>query len=346
MDWVNTILDRFSWPLATVVLVVILAIIFRQQVADLIARCTSIEIDPKKRQWRFKFGEQVRREQKKATMMPHPATTAGPVQTTPPISGGAPATGRDIVLDAWGAVKQAVYDGCIANRIAVTPTLTVPDALRRVAEARKLSAELVSMVDLVHGLGREVAADSRLRPEEADARAYRSLAYNAAYLLAESVLIPVEDGPVSAPPRRPTMVGGANVAGVSASSPGNPGTVLLAVNGPLKGQRYVVDKPNYRVGRNSSNDLVAAADDSVSSSHASLRYENGGLFLYDQGSLNGTYLNEQRISGTPAMVRQGDRIRMGESVFEVTGAASSPGPSAPGARSAPDKSPAGPTKVL
>jgi hypothetical protein len=205
VDWVNTILDKFSWPLATVVLVIVLAIIFRRQVADLIARTTSIEIDPKKRQWRFKFGEQVRREQKKATMMPRPATAAGPVQTTPPAAGGAPATGRDIVLDAWGAVKQAVYDGCIANRVPVTPTLGVSDALHRVAEVRKLSGDLVEMVDLVYGLGREVAADSRLRPQDEDARAYRSLAYTAAYSLAESVLVPV-DAPPQAPPRRPTSL--------------------------------------------------------------------------------------------------------------------------------------------
>jgi hypothetical protein len=346
VDWVNTILDKFSWPLATVVLVVILAIIFRRQVADLIARTTSIEIDPKKRQWRLKFGEQVRREQKKATMMPRPVTAAGPVQTTPPASGGAPATGRDIVLDAWGALKQAVYDGCIANRIPVTPALTVSDALRRVAEVRKLNEDLVGMVDLVYGLGREVAADSRLRPQDEDARAYRSLAYNAAYSLAESVLVPADVAPTLAPPRRPTMVGGANVPSISASSPGSAGTVLVAVGGPLKGQRYVVDKPNYRLGRNPSNDLVAAADDSVSSNHASLRYENGGLFLYDQGSLNGTYLNEQRVSATPATVRQGDRIRMGESVFEVTAAASSSVPGSHGPKNGPDKSPAGPTKVL
>lgn len=343
MDWVNTILDKFSWPLATVVLVVILAIIFRRQVADLIVRTTSIEIDPKKRQWRFKFGEQVRREQKKATMMPRHVTPVAPVQTTPPASGGAPATGRDIVLDAWAAVKQAVYDGCIANRIPVTPTLSVSDALRLVAEARKLSAELVGMVDLVYGLGREVAADSRLRPKDEDARAYRALAYNAAFWLAESVLVPAEASPAAAPPRRPTMVGGANIPSVPASSPGSQGAVLVVVGGPLKGQRYVVDKPNYRVGRNPSNDLCAAADDSVSSNHASLRYENGGLFLYDQGSLNGTYLNEQRVSGTPAMVRQGDRIRMGESVFEVTGGTSGSAPVPHGPKNGPDKPP---TKVL
>jgi pSer/pThr/pTyr-binding forkhead associated (FHA) protein len=91
----------------------------------------------------------------------------------------------------------------------------------------------------------------------------------------------------------------------------------------MKGQQYPIDKSNYRLGRNANNDLCAAADDSVSGDHACLRYQNGGLFLYDQGSRNGTFLNEQRVTGTPLMVRHGDQIRLGESVFEVVGTPSS-----------------------
>src|SRR5262249_5735329 len=80
------------------------------------------------------------------------------------------------------------------------------------------------------------------------------------------------------------------------------------------------------MGRNANNDLCVASDDSISGEHACLRYQSGGLFLYDQGSRNGTFLNEQRVSGTPVMVRPGDRIRLGESAFEVmaTGAGGSP----------------------
>ena len=340
MDSVIAILEKFSWPLATVVIVVILAIIFRRQLADLIARTTSIEIDPKKRQWRFKFGEQVRREQKKATMIPRHVTAASPVPPPLPASSGGQPSGRDMVLEAWGAVKQAVFDGCIANRIPVTPTLSVPEARRQLAETRKLSADLVGLVDLVYELGREVAGDSRLRPHEDDARSYRTLAYSAGYWLAASVLVPPEASPAPAPERRPTMIGG----NVVPSSSGNAGAVLVAVGGPLKGQRYVIDKPNYRVGRNPNNDLCAAADDSVSSNHASLRYENGGLFLYDQGSRNGTFLNEQRVSTAPLMVRPGDRIRMGESVFEMAGAA--PDSRSGSVKEGPNKRPSDPTKVL
>jgi FHA domain len=340
VDSVIAILEKFSWPLATVVIVVILAIILRRRLADLIAGTTSIEIDPKKRKWQFKFGEQVRREQKKATMIPRHVTAASPLPPPLPASSGSQPTGRDMVLDAWGAVKQAVFDGCIANRIPVTPALSVSEARRRLADTRKLNADLVGLVDLVYELGREVAADSRLRPREDDARAYRTLAYSAAYWLAESVLLPPEAPPAPGPPeRRPTMVGG----NLAPASPGSAGAVLVAVGGPMKGQRYPINKSNYRVGRNPSNDLCAAADDSVSSNHASLRYENGGLFVYDQGSLNGTFLNEQRVSGTPAMVRQGDRIRLGESVFEVAGAA--PDSRSGGAKEGPNKRPSDPTKI-
>jgi hypothetical protein len=339
VDSVIAILEKFSWPLATAVVVVILAIIFRRQLADLVARTTSIEIDPKRRKWQFKFGEQVRREQKKATMIPRHVTAPTPVPPPLVASSGAQLTGRDMVIDAWGAVKQAVFDGCIANRIHVTPTLSVPEARRRLTETRKLSADLVGLVDLVYELGREVASDSRLRPQEEDAKAYRTLAYSAAYWLAESVLVPSE-ALAPAPERRATMVG----ANVAPSSPGSFGAVLVAVGGPMKGQRYVIDKPNYRMGRNPNNDLCAAADDSVSSNHASLRYENGGLFLYDQGSLNGTFVNEQRVSTSPLIVRRGDRIRMGESVFEVTGAA--PDSRSGTAKEGSSKRPSDPTKVL
>jgi pSer/pThr/pTyr-binding forkhead associated (FHA) protein len=69
--------------------------------------------------------------------------------------------------------------------------------------------------------------------------------------------------------------------------------------------------------------LRISEDDSVSGEHAYLRYEKGGLFLFDQGSRNGTFLNEQRVTGTPFMVRHGDRIRLGESLFEVAGASPS-----------------------
>jgi hypothetical protein len=228
---------------------------------------------------------------------------------------GADQTGRDIVLEAWGAVKQAVYDGCMANGITMTPTSGVREALPRLRDARTLGHDLVRLVESAYDFGREVASDRGRRPQRDDARAYATLVQSATHLLVLSVLPPLRSEAPEAPQRRATLVGGDFVQ----PSPGNTNATLVAVAGPMKGRQYPVDKSNYRLGRNTNNDLCAAVDDTVSGDHACLRYQNGGLLLYDQGSRNGTFLNEERVTGTPLMVRHGDHIRLGESVFEVVG---------------------------
>ena len=70
-----------------------------------------------------------------------------------------------------------------------------------------------------------------------------------------------------------------------------------------------------------------------SGEHAYLSYQQGSLFLFDAGSRNGTFINEQQVTGTPHVVRQGDRIRLGESTFEVLKAPDSDGPSGSGSAS-------------
>ena len=50
--------------------------------------------------------------------------------------------------------------------------------------------------------------------------------------------------------------------------------------------------------------------------HARLYQKNGGWFLEDMGSTNGTYLNRQRVSGT-VEVHAGDEIRIGRTTLEL-----------------------------
>ena len=50
--------------------------------------------------------------------------------------------------------------------------------------------------------------------------------------------------------------------------------------------------------------------------HARLFERNGGWFLEDLGSTNGTYLNRQRVSGT-VEVHAGDEIRIGRTTMEL-----------------------------
>jgi hypothetical protein len=315
----DTVLDKVTWPVALVVLAIALALIFHRKLSELIERTTSIEIDPGKRRWRVEFGQRVQHEQQKAAAIQRQITGRSPIPVSPPPAppgNGSRQTGREIVLEAWGALRQAVYDGCTANGIPLTPTTGVREAFPRLRDARALDLDLARLVEFAYDQGREIASDRGHRPHPEDARAYANLAHSAAQLLALSVftpLTPLPSPPPEALPRRATMVGGSFVP----PSLGNASAELVAVAGPMKGQHYLIDKSNYRLGRNPNNDLCAAADASVSGEHACLRYQNGGLFLYDQDSRNGTFLNEQRITGTPVMVRHGDRIRLGESAFEV-----------------------------
>jgi hypothetical protein len=323
MDALVSVLAQFSTAekLAvlgtTVVLILVLAFLFRRPIADLIDNIRSIEFDPKKRRLKLEFGQRIRQEQRKATAIPREVTGNSRIPAPMAPRNGAKHAGRDLVLPAWGALKQAVYDACIENGMTITPSLNVPEAARKLALAQGLPMDLVTLIESLYELGRGVAGDGGLRPSDEDAEAYANLAYNAAHWLALSTLgRPAPPPPPPSPPapqRRATVVGG----GFAPPAPRPADTALVAVAGPLKGQRFAIDKSSYRLGRSPSNDLCAKADDAVSGHHASVRHENGGWFLYDHGSLNGTFLNEQRLAGAPVMIRHGDRIRLGESVFEV-----------------------------
>ena len=55
-------------------------------------------------------------------------------------------------------------------------------------------------------------------------------------------------------------------------------------------------------------------DPFASSRHAQLVLQAGVVVLEDLGSTNGTYLNEELLSG-PAPLHNGDRVRIGDSEF-------------------------------
>ncbi|MBV9818838.1 MAG: FHA domain-containing protein [Solirubrobacterales bacterium] len=59
---------------------------------------------------------------------------------------------------------------------------------------------------------------------------------------------------------------------------------------------------------------IRLEDPFASSRHARISREGALLVLEDLGSTNGTYLNEEPLSG-PSPLHDGDRIRIGESEF-------------------------------
>jgi pSer/pThr/pTyr-binding forkhead associated (FHA) protein len=95
---------------------------------------------------------------------------------------------------------------------------------------------------------------------------------------------------------------------------------LVGISGPYAGQTIPLSGEVLTIGREAGRDLVLSGDGTVSRRHALLRVEGGGYLIADEGSSNGTFVNDVRISAQP--LRSGDRIRIGASefVFEAGGA--------------------------
>lgn len=76
-----------------------------------------------------------------------------------------------------------------------------------------------------------------------------------------------------------------------------------------------IDDQPYTVGRNSGASLKLRFK-TVSGEHATLKVEDGNLFLTDLDSTNGTYVNGNRISGRVAICKE-DLIHFAEAPFRV-----------------------------
>jgi hypothetical protein len=88
-----------------------------------------------------------------------------------------------------------------------------------------------------------------------------------------------------------------------------PGEVMLVVRqGPEIGTRYALVGEKMSVGRVPDND-IQLDDFTVSRQHAVLVRESNDWLLRDLGSLNGTYVNNERVE--EAVVRHGDAIQIG-----------------------------------
>ena len=96
---------------------------------------------------------------------------------------------------------------------------------------------------------------------------------------------------------------------------------LVIVEGQEAGRELPVSG-TLLMGRDPTADVVLA-DSEISSRHASFAPVDGGIAVEDLGSTNGTYVNDQRVTGTQEL-RAGDRIRLGGTVVEVRGPAAAP----------------------
>jgi pSer/pThr/pTyr-binding forkhead associated (FHA) protein len=85
--------------------------------------------------------------------------------------------------------------------------------------------------------------------------------------------------------------------------------MLVVTRGPNSGSKYALDEPLVTAGRHP--DSVIFLDDiTVSRRHAEIRQVAGGSYeVADVGSLNGTYLNRERVETAP--LKDGDELQIG-----------------------------------
>ncbi len=88
------------------------------------------------------------------------------------------------------------------------------------------------------------------------------------------------------------------------------GQALLVVErGPTAGSRYLVDADRTTLGRQPESDIFLD-DVTVSRRHAEIRRDGARFSIHDQGSLNGTYVNLQRVEDTE--LADQDEIQIGK----------------------------------
>src|SRR4029079_15693515 len=91
-------------------------------------------------------------------------------------------------------------------------------------------------------------------------------------------------------------------------------------------RRMVFNKPEVTIGRVQGNDIVLPKGN-VSKHHARIVLKDGKFIIVDLKSTNGTYLNGRKIT-SPLVVKDSDKIYIGDFIVGVDEAASEPdGPS-------------------
>jgi pSer/pThr/pTyr-binding forkhead associated (FHA) protein len=88
------------------------------------------------------------------------------------------------------------------------------------------------------------------------------------------------------------------------------GTALLVVlRGPNAGARFLLDADEVSTGRHPNSDIFLD-DVTVSRKHAAFRRKGDAFLVRDVGSLNGTYVNRERIDEVALKTR--DEVQIGK----------------------------------
>jgi pSer/pThr/pTyr-binding forkhead associated (FHA) protein len=89
------------------------------------------------------------------------------------------------------------------------------------------------------------------------------------------------------------------------------GAALVVASGHQAGTRYAITSELVTVGRHPDSD-VFLDDITVSRRHVELSTSNTGHVIRDVGSLNGTYLNGERLGDSEVSLTNGDELQIGK----------------------------------
>lgn len=109
----------------------------------------------------------------------------------------------------------------------------------------------------------------------------------------------------------PSSMSADDAAAVEALPAGS--ALLIAQRGPTAGARFLLDSPRTSAGRRPASDIFLD-DSTVSRRHAEFLVADGHVTVRDVGSLNGTYVNRERIE--EAVLHAGDEVQIGK--FRLT----------------------------
>lgn len=95
--------------------------------------------------------------------------------------------------------------------------------------------------------------------------------------------------------------------------------LLIVQRGPNVGTQFLLDQDVTTAGRSTHSDIFLD-DITVSRHHVKFIRKDGRVYVEDQGSLNGTYVNRTLVDGS-APLREGDEVQIGKfrMIFHIGG---------------------------
>ena len=119
----------------------------------------------------------------------------------------------------------------------------------------------------------------------------------------------------TAPSDRPPASVAAAPAKALRSKRGTPSRLVVLEPRVRKGSAYPI-AGEITLGRANSCSIGLADDTFASQLHTRVFAGNGGVWVEDLGSTNGTHVNGSRISA-PVQLAVGDRVQIGSTIFEA-----------------------------